>query len=217
MRASGLVAICVLVVVTVVYSADPAKPSGQPQKALGESGGSALFPALRKFVDSPGTKADRQFVSVEKGKEGALRFRTVPGGWSTFGDEKPDGSVILLDKDGFRTLIRLRPVAGVKAALIDHIQYGPGYGGIVLMDQLFGPGDTQVPRVVTCGKLKGDTQLRECRYFETDKGVVCAELVVFDWPTEKRTLGHLLSHLRAHYGKYEGVCQQVADLAVNKP
>jgi hypothetical protein len=174
-----------------------------------------LFPALRKFVDAPGTKPDRQFVSVERGKEGEFHFKGVPEGWSTF-DEKSQLGVILLDKDGFRVLIQLKRVADVRTALTDHLQYGPGYGGIVLIDQLFGPGNVQVPRVVKCARLKGDTQVTECRYFETKGGVVCAELTAFDWPEEKRTLDHLLSHLRAHYGKYEGVCQQVADLADNK-
>src|SRR5262249_9428516 len=186
----------VLVAVTVAHSADPDKPSEQPKKTLGESGRSALFPALRKFVDAPGTKPDRQFVSVVKGREGELLFKSVPEGWSTF-DEKPELRVILLDKDGFRVLIQLKQVAGVKTALTDHLQYG--YGGIVLIDQLFGPGNVQVPRVVKCARVKGDTQVTECRYFETKKGVVCAELTVFDWPEEKRTLDHLLSHLRAHY------------------
>lgn len=38
--------------------------------------------------------------------------------------------------------------------------------------------------------------------------------MVFDFPREKRTPTHLLAHLRAHYGGYEGVCQGVRDVAV---
>jgi hypothetical protein len=66
-------------------------------------------------------------------------------------------------------LIRLKQVADMKTALANHIQHGQGYGSVVLVDQMFGRGDSRVPRVVTCEKLKGDTHFTEYRYYETEK------------------------------------------------
>jgi hypothetical protein len=217
MRASSLVAICALMTTMAIHSANPDKPAEQPAKTLWELKRSALFPALRKFVESPGTKPDQQFVSVLQGKEGELLFKRVPEGWSTFKEAKYEGRLVLMDEDGFRILIELKQVADVQAELTNHIKYGQGYSSIILIDQLFEPNDSQVPRVVKCEKLKGDTDLTEYRYYKTKKGAVCVELTVFDLPDKKRTLDHLLSHLRSHYGKYEGICQQVADLVVEKP
>jgi hypothetical protein len=85
-----------------------------------------------------------------------------------------------------------------------------------LIDHLFTSAGDQVTRVVKCTKHKGDTEYKECRYFTTGKEVVCVQLIVFDEPKENRKLEHLLAHLRSHYGYYEGVCQQVAEVVFAK-
>jgi hypothetical protein len=175
-----------------------------------------LHPAIRKFVDAPGTKPDRQFVPVEKNKKGEILFKNVPKGWSVFEGEALAGRMIYLEKDNFRTVIELKQVANVTTALVDHIKDRQGFPCIVSIDHLFQPGDRQVPRVVICEKGKAVTSLEEYRYFQTKKGAVCVELTMFDWP-EKRTLADLLAQLRSHYGKFEGVCQQVAELTADKP
>jgi hypothetical protein len=216
MRVARKVAFCVLVVVYVTCAAAPDKPAAQPKPTLWESDRSVLFPALREFVHSPGTRPDRAFMTVEK-KEGELLFKGVPDAWFTWKDGKSEGRVLVLDQDGFRVLIGLEQVPDVEKALVDHIQYGQGHHSVVLIDHWFTPGGVQVSRVVKCEKLKGDTNFIEYRYFEARHGAVCVKLTVFDAPEKKRTLDDLLVHLRSHYGKYQGVCQQVADLVVNKP
>lgn len=211
-----MVSVCGLAALVVVCTAAPDKARGPATPTLWDADRSILFPALRGFILSPGTKPDRKFMPIEKGKEGELRFKRVPDGWFTWKDDQSAGRVLVLDQDGFRILIRLEQVSDVEKALADHIRNGQGHRSVVMIDQLFPPGGIQVSRVVKCAKGKGETQLVECRYFETKHGAVCVELTVFDWPEKRRTLDHLLAFVRSHYGKYEGVCDQVANIVVEK-
>ena len=65
--------------------------------------------------------------------------------------------------------------------------------------------------MVKFGKGKSGTNFIEDRYFDTRGGAIHVKLSVHDDPNKERTLNHLLAHLRLHYGKYEGVCQQVEE------
>lgn len=216
MRFTRMVAGCVLVMAALAFNAIPRDPpldrKDSPKLTLWELDQSVLFPALRQFVDAPGTKPDRQFVPVEKQNDGTILFTNVPKGWFTWKDDNSEGRVIVLDQDGFRVLIRIEHMPSVEKSLIDHIH---NRHSIVLIDHRFTSDGGS--RVIKCARYKGDTHFIEYRYLETGKGAICVTLTVFDWPKEKRTLDHLLVHLRSHYGKYEGVCQQVAAAISAKP
>jgi len=214
MLSARMVLICSLVAVVACAADARLKAQEHAKPTLWESDRSLLFPALREFVLSPGTKPDRKFVTVNKGKDDEPGFKSVPDGWFTWKDDRSEGRLVVLDEDGFRILIRLEQVPDVEKALTEHIQ--DGRRSVVLIDHIFPARGTQVARVVKCAHYKGDTNFMEYRYFEGRKGAVCVKLTVFDFPKEKRTLDHLLAHLRSHYGKYEGVCQQVADLVADK-
>jgi hypothetical protein len=70
--------------------------------------------------------------------------------------------------------------------------------------------------VLECAKYKGDTHFIESRYFPAGDGAICVQLNLFDWPGKQRTLKQLLKHLRSHYGMYEGIGDQVAEIASAK-
>jgi hypothetical protein len=221
MRAICLIPISIALAGVVAWIALPrallAEPNDGQNRTLGESDQSNLFPALRQFTTTPGTTPDRRFVQVERETDGTYVFTKVPDGWMPCNSHEPKGNSIALDEHGFRAIIRLEPVPDVEEAIVEHIRHGGAYRSVVLLDHLFVLDGYQVPRVVTCAKLGGkkfkeDTTFTEYRYF----GPICVELTVIDWPHEKRTLGHLLDHLHAHYGKYEWICEQVAFIQFGK-
>ena len=119
----------------------------------------------------------------------------------------------MLDQSGFDVRISLDQIPDVKKQLLQHIEFGKGYGSAVLFDQLFDSEGAQIPRVVEAGWYQGTTFLTEYRYFETKNACLCAEFNVVDHPKAERTLDQLLAHMAAHYGKYEGVCQQLESIA----
>jgi hypothetical protein len=179
---------------------------------------SIIIPALKTFVNTPGTTSDSNFVMVEKTKKGEVTFTKLPKGWSMERmDEKSldPGPRLLLDMDGFRAIIKLQPIADVSKSLLDRIA-GDRHENIVLLDQIFING-RQVTRLVMRSRLKYTFAFIEYRYFITENGAICAELAVFEkGQHDERTLDELLTFLRSQYGKYEGVCEQTDSLVAPK-
>src|SRR5579859_6476477 len=88
--------------IAYVTANPPAVPKVVEPATLWETDRSTLFPALKQFVNAPGTKADPKFASVAKQPDGTCSFTKVPAGWFTWKNDKPEGRVVILDKDGFR-------------------------------------------------------------------------------------------------------------------
>jgi hypothetical protein len=98
------------------------RPIAGQKYTLWELDDSVLFPAFCQFVQSPGTNPDRQFVQLEKRKDGKLQFRRVPEKWFAWPYDGAERGVIGLDRNGFRVLIYLKYVPAVREALVERVE-----------------------------------------------------------------------------------------------
>ncbi|WP_157369155.1 hypothetical protein [Zavarzinella formosa] len=180
----------------------------RPNPKLWDASPKVIDAAVQEFIQSPGTKPDETFVFLKTDEEQGLRFKAVPEGWDIDAQNWPVIREIAQDRQGFRIRISLKSATDKEMA--DHVRPGDD-GKYDPRDLVTVTGGIQVPRTVECYKGKGvTTYVFERRYFKTPSGAICVEFFVTDSPGQNQTLEDLLTFLHANYGKYEGVCRQVA-------
>lgn len=118
---------------------------------------------------------------------GDIRFASVPPGWKLWKEDEREVREVALDTGDFKTYIGIDPRPELPPATLQDVR---------------------------CDKGKGNTNYVEFRYIPTRQGWVKVTLSVI---TYRATLADLLTHLRKHYGEYEGVCQQVQKFATDRP
>jgi hypothetical protein len=200
-----------------VVAAFPIQARAQHEKEprdLSELDRSVVFPSLLKFVQAPQTKSDGQFVQVKKDGKKGFRFDAMPKMWFTWKDTDPEGRMRVLDEDGFRLILHLAVIPRASNDIVDRIQMGHGPSSVVLFDNLFVPKFEQIPRVAFFQPARHAREFSELRYVALRDGrAVRIEISVTSGLWGPKSLDQLLAHLRKHYGKYQGICDQVIQLS----
>lgn len=171
---------------------------------------SQFYPVIMAtLLRSPERKLNAPAFELQADAATGFVFTMAQTGWKLWTGLDDNNAGLVLDNDGFRTLIKLRRYKDLESRLKEEIQYGHGYRAIVLMDHHF-HGSTQVTRIVKCQKLKGDVHVDEYRFIPNDAdGGIVVEFTIFDFPPHEKSITEWRKHMDSHYAVYEAVYQKV--------